>query len=59
MFLSDVIKNVEPVLLGRPEEIAVAQFMPTHLKGVPDFDAGENRPQTARDAVIEKGPHAR
>jgi hypothetical protein len=32
--------------------------MPTHLKGVPDFDASENRPQTARDAVIEKGPQA-
>ena len=30
-----------------------------HLKGVPDFDAGESRPQTARDAVIEKRPHAR
>jgi hypothetical protein len=26
--------------------------MPTHLKGVPDFDVGENRPQTARDALI-------
>jgi plasmid stability protein len=52
-------QNVEPVPLGRPEEIAVAQLMPTHLKGVPDFDAGENRPQTARDAVIEKDPQAR
>ncbi|MGD0432379.1 MAG: hypothetical protein ABSA58_14950 [Acetobacteraceae bacterium] len=52
-------QNIEPVPLGRPEEIAVAQLMPTHLKGVPDFDAGENRPQTARDAVIEKGPQAR
>jgi hypothetical protein len=52
-------QNVEPVPLGRPEEIAVAQFMPTHLKRVPDFDAGENRPQTARDAVIEKDPQAR
>jgi hypothetical protein len=52
-------QNVEPVPLGSPEEIAVAQLMPTHLKGVPDFDASENRPQTARDAVIEKGPQAR
>ena len=48
-------QNVEPRALGRSEEIAVAQFMPTHLKGVPDFGAGENRPRTARDAVIEKG----
>jgi hypothetical protein len=30
--------------------------MPAHFKGVPDFDAGENRLQTARDAVIDKGP---
>jgi hypothetical protein len=52
-------QNVEPVPLGRPEEIAVAQLMPTHLKGVPDFDACENRPETARDTVVEKGPHAR
>jgi len=52
-------QNVEPVPLGRPEEIAVAQLMPTHLKRVPDFDAGENRPQTARNAVIEKDPQAR
>ncbi len=52
-------QNVEPVPLGRPEEIAVAQLMPAHLKGVPDFDAGEDRPQTARDAVIKKGPQAR
>jgi len=52
-------QNIEPVQLGRPEEIAVAQLMPTHLKRVPDFDAGENRPQTARDAVIEKDPQAR
>jgi hypothetical protein len=52
-------QNVEPVPLGRPEEIAVAQLMPTHLKGVPDFDAGEDRPQTSRDAVIEKGSQAR
>ena len=52
-------QNVEPVPLGSPEEIAVAQLMPTHLKGVPDLEAGENRPQTARDAVIEKGPQAR
>jgi hypothetical protein len=52
-------QNVEPVPLGSPEEIAIAQLMPTHLKGVPDFDAGEKRPQTARDAVIEKGPQAR
>jgi hypothetical protein len=33
--------------------------MPTHLKAMPDFDAGKNRPRTAGDAVIEKGPHAR
>ena len=52
-------QNVEPVPLGSPEEIAVAQLVPTHLKGVPDFDAGENRPQTARDAVIERDPHAK
>ena len=52
-------QNVEPVPLGRLEEIAIAQFMPTHLKGVPDFDAGENRPQTARDAVIEERRQAR
>jgi hypothetical protein len=52
-------QNVEPVPLGRLEEIAVAQFMPTHPKGMSDFDAGENRPQTARNAVIEKCPHAR
>jgi hypothetical protein len=45
-------QNVEPVPLGSLEEIAVAQLMPTHVKGVPDFDAGENRSQTARDAVI-------
>ena len=52
-------QNVEPVPLGSPEEIAVAQLMPTHLKGVPDFDAGEKHPQTAWDAVIEKCPQAR
>jgi hypothetical protein len=51
-------QNVEPVPLGSPEEIAVAQLMPTHLKGVPDFGAGENRPRTARDAVIKNGPQA-
>ncbi len=51
-------QNVEPVLLGGPEEIAVAQFMPIHLKGVPHFDPAENGAQTARDAVIEKGPQA-
>jgi hypothetical protein len=51
-------QDVEPVPLGSPEEIAVAQLMPTHLKGVPDFDAGENRPQTARNAVIKKGLQA-
>jgi hypothetical protein len=45
--------------LGRPVEIAVAQLTPTHLKGVPDCDAGENRPRTAPDAVIEKRPQAR
>jgi hypothetical protein len=45
--------------LGSLEEIAVAQLTPTHLKGVPDFDAGENRSRTARDAVIEKRPQAR
>jgi hypothetical protein len=45
-------QNVEPVLLGRTEEIAIAQLMPTHLEGVPAFDAGENRPRAARDAVI-------
>lgn len=49
---------VEPVPLGSLEEIAVAQFMPAHRKGVPDFDAGENRPPAARDAVIEKGSQA-
>ena len=48
-------QNVETVPLGSPEEVSVAQLRPTPLKGVPDFDAGENRPQTARDAVIEKG----
>jgi len=52
-------QNVEPVPLGSPEEIAVAQLMPTHLKGVPDFDVGENRLQTARDAVIEKDAQAK
>jgi hypothetical protein len=52
-------QNVEPVPLGSPEEFAVAQLVPTHLKGVPDFDAGENSPQTARDAVIKKRPQAR
>ena len=52
-------QNVEPVPLGSPEKIAVAQLMLIHLKGMPDFDAGENRPQTVRDAVIEKGPQAR
>lgn len=52
-------QNVEPISLGGPEQIAVAQLMPTHLKGVPGFDAGESRPQTARDAVIKKGPQAR
>jgi hypothetical protein len=52
-------QNVEPVPLGSAKEIAVAQLMPAHLKGVPDFDAGENRPRTARDAVIEKCPQAR
>ena len=52
-------QNVEPVSFSRPKEIAVAQLVPTHLKGVPDFDAGEKRPQTARDAVIKKGPQAR
>lgn len=52
-------QNVEPLPLGSPQEIAVAQLMPTHLKGVPDFDPGKNRAQTARDAVIEKGPQAR
>jgi hypothetical protein len=52
-------QNVEPVPLGSLEEIAIAQLMPSHLKGVPDFDADENRPQTARDAVIEKGPQAK
>ena len=52
-------QNVEPVPLGSPEEIAVAQLMPTHLKGVPGLDAGEKRPQTARDAVIEERPQAR
>lgn len=52
-------QNVEPVLLGSPEEIAVAQLKPSHLKGVPDFDADENRPKTARDALIEKGPQAK
>jgi hypothetical protein len=36
-------QNVEPVPIGSPEEIAVAQLMPTHLKGEPDFDADENR----------------
>jgi hypothetical protein len=51
-------QNVEPIPLGSPEEIAVAQLMPTHLKGVPDLDAGEDRPQPARNAVIEKGPQA-
>jgi hypothetical protein len=52
-------QNVEPAPLGSPQEIAVAQHAPTHLKGVPDFDPGENRPQTARNAVIKKGPQAR
>ena len=52
-------QNVEPVPLGSPEEIAVALLVPTHLKGVPDLDAGEKRPQTARDAVIEQNPQAR
>jgi hypothetical protein len=53
-------QNVEPVPLGNPEEIAVAQPMPPHLKGVPDFNAGENRPRTAPNPVIEKGrPQAR
>ena len=44
---------------SRPKEIAVAQLVLTHLKGMLDFDAGEKRPQTARDAVIMKGPQAR
>jgi hypothetical protein len=34
-------QNVEPVPFGSPEEIAVAQLVPTHLKGVPYLDAGE------------------
>ncbi|MBV9250665.1 MAG: hypothetical protein JO227_15630 [Acetobacteraceae bacterium] len=46
-------QDVEPVPFGSPEEIAVAQAVPTHLKGVSDFDAGEKSPQTARDAVIK------
>ena len=46
-------QNVENVPLGNLKEIAIAQLVPTHLKGVPDFDAGEKRPQTARDAVIK------
>jgi hypothetical protein len=52
-------QNVEPVPLGGQEEISVAQLVPTHLKGVPDFDAGEKRPQTAWDTVIKQGPQAR
>ena len=52
-------QTVEPVPLGSPEELAVAQLMPTHLEGVPDFEADEHRPQTARDAVIEKGSQAK
>jgi hypothetical protein len=52
-------QNVKPVPLGSLEEIAVAQLVPTHLEGVPDFDTGENRPQTARDAVIKKDPQAK
>ncbi len=63
VLMADVLvrrdQNVEPVPFGCPEEIAVAQLVPTHLKGVPDFDASEKRPQTARDAVIEEGPQAR
>ena len=51
-------QNVEPVPLGGPEKIAVAQLVPTHFKGMLDFDAGQKRPQTARDAVIKKGPQA-
>ena len=52
-------RNVEPIPLGNQEEIAVARLMPTHLEGGPDFEAGENRPWTARDVVIEKDRHAR
>jgi hypothetical protein len=63
VLMADVLvrrdQNVEPVPLGSPEEIAVAQLVRTHLRGVPGFDAGANRPQTARDAVIKKGPQAR
>lgn len=63
VLMADVLvrcdQNVESVPLGSPEELAVPQLMPTHLKGVPDFDASEIRPQTARDAVIKQGPQAR
>lgn len=52
-------QHIEPVPLGSPEEIAVAQLMPTHLEGVPDFDTGQNRPQTAGNAMIEKDPQAK
>jgi hypothetical protein len=52
-------QNVEPVPLGSPQEIAVVQHVPAHLKGVLDFDAGENSPQTARNAVIKKDLQAK
>jgi hypothetical protein len=44
MFFIRREQNVEPVQLGSPEEIAVAQLVPTHFKRVPELDVGENRP---------------
>ena len=60
MFLSDVITKA-----SNPSRSAARRRSPLRNSCQPiskaclDFDAGEERPQTARDAVIKKGPQAK
>jgi hypothetical protein len=51
-------ENVEPFALGGPQEIAVAQLVPTHLEGMPHLDVAKSGPETPGNAMVENDPQA-
>jgi hypothetical protein len=51
-------ENIEPFALGGPQEIAVAQLVPTHLEGMPHLDIAKSSPEAPRNAMVENDPQA-
>src|SRR5262249_52309789 len=50
-------QQIESLRFSRAQQIAIFEFVPTHLKRSPHFVFSERLPDLSRRAMVQKNPH--